>query len=315
LPHLFTRLILVVFLALLPACLGRAAELTQPPFTVHYPPQEEAIARKSLAVLSSAAAELAPRLPLGGEPVEVHIAATEEEFARLAPGAPRHVSGITQSWRSHIVVKAPQLRELGDDYGGTLRHELVHVLLYRNSNTDHMPGWLNEGICMSLANEAHWDQTFQMARMLLTNRLIPYRDLDGALQAPRSSQQFSDAYTQSLSQTRYLRHTLGEEGFWRLVAELREYPFNEALRLQGMTPQDLWQGHRESIRWMGFLGILTSGSFFLPAALLVIIAWFRIRGRNRKTMQRWEAEEADDDDDAVLSWDDVADDPDAWKER
>ena len=293
-----------------------AEDLSGGPFTVHFQSEDRNTAEKSLKVLLDAAAEFEAVLPLGTEEIEVHIAPSEKAFDELAPNAPPHVTGITQSWRSHIVVKAPRLRDLGDDYAGTLRHELVHVLLYRNTNTDHMPRWLNEGISMSLANEVHWDHTLQMARMMMGSRLIAYKDLDRALQAPRDAQQFSDAYTESLSLTRHQRNELGEEAFWGMVSGMRQHAFPDALRGQGMTPQELWTGYQASLRWTGLVGMLTSGSLFAPAAILVIIAYFRLRRRDRKTLKQWEAEEAEDDGGPqVLGWDDVAEDPDAWKER
>jgi len=52
-----------------------------------------------------------------------------------------------------VAVRAPYLVEGPASFAGTLRHELLHVLLARNVNLDHLPRWLNEGIAMRYARE------------------------------------------------------------------------------------------------------------------------------------------------------------------
>ncbi|MBI2433044.1 MAG: hypothetical protein HYV26_09250 [Candidatus Hydrogenedentes bacterium] len=313
-------------LKLLPVCLllmataaAPAAELEGGAFRVHYREGDEDVAQWSLDVLQEAAAEFAPRLPLGDAPVDVHIAHTMDEFRELTPGRNVYVSGVARSWRGMIIVKGPQLRLPGEDYAGTLRHELVHVLLYRNAGIGRLPQWLNEGLAMMLANELRWQASLTVGRMFLTRRIIEYKDLGRAFNAPSGPEEFSDVYAQSLSMTEFLRDRVGEDALWRIVLATREMSFGDALRTYaGMSPLDFWDAYSRSLWGLALIGSLVSGSLFTPAAVLFLIVYWKRRGQFKRGMARLEAQEAREraeaaEAPAVLSWDDVAEDPDAWK--
>jgi hypothetical protein len=316
---MFRNFALLCALLLAAATMAAAPEeLVRGPFHIIHQANDAVAAHQTLEVLEHAAHEFGPRLPVGDAPVRVIIAHTLEEFLRHARSFSQvTVSGIAKSPEGLIVVKAPRLRRLGDDYAGTLRHELVHVLLHRNTNADALPRWLNEGLAMSLANEYYWASALQIAKMFLDNRLLEYRLLDHAFLAPGNEMEFGDAYAQALSMTRYLRDKLGEDRFWAVVLGVRELSFPDALRQHGgITPQEFWQGYRRSLWLVALLGTMATGSFFTPAAFLLIAAYFRKRGSNRRTLRRWAREETEEDPrDRVFSWDDVVDGPHEWEEE
>lgn len=308
---------LCVLVALLMPVAVTASEIQRGQIHLRHHPDDADVAGRALDVLEAALAEFAPRLPAGDAPIYVIVAHDLPEFMRYARSYTQvTVSGIAKASKSLIVVKAPHLRRAGSDYRGTLRHELVHVLIYRNANTALVPRWLNEGICMSLANEYRWAAPLSVARMYLGGRMIPYRLLDRAFLAPGDEMEFNDAYAQALSMTRFLRDHLGEDTFWTVFHAMDALSFGDALRRHaGITPADFWHAYQRSLWKLALIGILMSGSFFTPAAFLVIIAWFRKRAQNRRTLARWEAEEAVEDAEGlhVFSWDEVVEDPDAWK--
>lgn len=284
---------------------------------VHFDSKDSDLAAASLGWLVEAASEFETRLPLGDEPVNVYIAHTLPEFKeRAGTMGSLDVSGIARPWRGEIVVKAPHIRMTGGDYRGTLRHELIHILLFRNSNTDVMPAWLNEGTCMMLANEYRWSSTISVAKMFMENRIIPYRFLDRAFRAPQSGMQFGDAYAQALSMTRYLHDEIGEEQFWALLYGLKDDTFADAmLKHTDISITLFWNAYSGSLWRVALIGTLSSGSLFGPAAILVIIVWYRKRRINRKTLDRWEIEEAIAPPEEIFYWDAVAEDPDAWKNK
>ncbi len=291
------------------------AVLTQGPIQVSYHTGDLEAADRCIHVLTEATGEFEARLPLGEEPLRVLIAHTTDEFMRYARRYSQvNVNGIAKSSRGLIVVKAPRLRGVGDDFAGTLRHELLHVLLYRNTDTGALPRWLNEGIAMSLANEYYWESTLAMAKMFMGGRIIEYRNLDRAFLAPGDEMVFNDAYAQALSMTRYLRDRLGEEKFWAVVLGCKALPFPDALRQHGgISPRDLWDGYRRSLWLIALIGTLATGSFFTPAAFLVVIAYFRTRQKNRKTLRRWALEEAADTGPELYTWDEIVDGPYEWE--
>lgn len=272
---------------------ARAGELRQPPFIIEYHPDDHAIAEHSAGVLGEALREFAPRLPPGAAPIRVAIAHSQANFiARVGHIGKLGVAGVAKSAQGLIIVQSPRVRMAGDDYNGTLRHELLHVLLYRNTDTARLPRWLNEGICMSYANEYSWQGPMAVAKLFFTGRVIPLRYLDVAFTEPGDEQEFSDAYAQALSLVRFMRDELGEETFWRVVLGTRDEDFEFALKhATGWYPVDLWDAYQRSLWVVAILGTLASGSFFGPAAVLVIIAWWRIRGRNQRRLAQMAEQE------------------------
>lgn len=294
-----------------------AGVLVQKNIHVEYHQDDLETAQQSMDVLLRAVKEFSRRLPVGEAPIRVIIAHTYDEFLGYADRFSQlSVMGIAKPRQGFIVVKGPRLLPAGSDYTGTLRHELVHILLYRNANPDMLPPWLNEGIAMSLANEHHWDSLFTMARLFMTGRLIEYRNMDYAFMAPGDEMEFGEAYAQALSMTRFLRRWVGEEVFWKIVFGAKDMSFPDAMRqFAGKSPADFWDAYARSLWFAALLAAIASGSFFTPAAILLIVAYVRKHYANKRILARMEREEADEDASGVrpFSWDEVAEDPDAWK--
>lgn len=287
-------------------------------FTIEYSPGQDKAAELTLRILEDAVREFDPMLPAGKAPIRVVVTDVSEEFKGYAAHfAGLDVVGLAQPTNNLIIVKAPRLRTPDSDYPGTLRHELVHLLLYRNVDYANLPEWLNEGLAMSLSNEFYWQSMFKIARMFIQNRIIPYRLLDYSFYSPSDQMQFNDAYAQALSMTRHLRDTLGEEMFWRVIRALAEQPFHKALEnIAGMSVPDFWNGYERALWKYAIIATMASGFFFQPAAILLIIAYIRRRRIARDIYRRWEEEEAAEAAGGgdVHQWEEFVEDPDAWKQ-
>lgn len=297
------------------AAAASGAEIERGILRIQHHESDRPTAEHALEILEEALAEFGHELPPGEETIRVIIAHDIQSFsayARAFGGV--EVSGLARAEEGLIVVKAPQLRYAHSDFRGTLRHELVHVLLARNTNPDYLPRWLNEGICMSLANEYYWNSLFHIARMYVHNRIIEYEDLDMRFRVPGDEMAFGDAYAQALSMTRFMRDRFGDEAFWEIVRGTRTGVLGAALReFTGMTVRDFWLAYRASLWKIALIGMIGSGSVFGIPAILLIIAYFRKRYTNRKLLERWALEEGEDD--IILSWDDVAEGPYDWEEN
>jgi hypothetical protein len=272
------------------------AQLSSPPFKVFYSPADEGVAQRTADTLERASAEYGKELPIGDDPVDIIICPSFAEFRRLAGSYGRaQVGGIAQSESGLIIVKAPYLLPPGEDYAATLRHELIHVLLARNTDPENVPRWLNEGIAMVISREIRWGALFRLGRMYAYGEVIPYWQLDFAF-APRGDEgQFGNAYAQAYSMTRFLQNRLGQDGFWALVHEMKTLPFDQALRKHaGMTPGELYQAWRRSLWKLAVLLWLVTGiSAFQVMALLVLLAYWSKYRRGRRIMKQWEEEEAE----------------------
>lgn len=274
-----------------------AATLERDPFVIHYEPGDGGAALETAAVLTEAVQLYGQRLPVGKDPIHVYIADTMDRFQEYAGDVPtRQIEGFARSAEGIIVLRSPRLLQPGANYAAIARHELLHVLLARTADPDHLPRWLNEGIAMFLSREGRWSNSLAMAQMYTGNRVIDYDNLPYVFNAPGNELEFGDAYTQSLSMTRYLRKQLGENAFWDMVAQLDERPFDEALVtwLQ-VTPREFYGQWRRSLWRTAVVASLVTGfSLFQLAAILAIAAYLHKRRRARRTMQRWDEEAKDE---------------------
>lgn len=267
-------------------------------YHIEHPENEAQLARQSLAWLQEAEAEFAPRLPAGDDPIYIVIAGSLAQFDAIAGrlGDPS-VGGIARAADSLIVIKSPNMQRQGHRYREVLRHELVHILLYRNTDTDNLPRWLNEGIAMMLAGEHVWEGPSMIAMMYMRGQIMSYPDLQMVLAGSPGEMAFGHAYAQSLSMSRFLHNHLGEETFWELVLRHDEAIFPVLLlEYTGWYPYDFWEAWKRSLWAVALVVSLLSGfGIFQAAALLALLAWWRKRADRLRRLAAMEAAEAEAD--------------------
>jgi hypothetical protein len=271
-------------------------------FNVHLAPANATLSEKSLRILRDAYDDFATRLPSGESPIDVYVAQSYQEFRKL--GAPSgRVEGFAASEAGVIVIKAPPLLAPGADYAAILRHELLHVLIARNTGVDNVPRWLNEGLAMMLSRENRFDSVYRVARMHMEHRVIDYGALSYVFSAPGEEEEFGDAYAQSLSMTKHLRNILGERGFWRFIGELREKDFATALRdMSGLSEQEFYDAWRGSLwKLTTVVSVLSGLGVFQVMALLLIAAYIRKRRRAQRVLADWKQEEDDEVDNRIFA--------------
>ncbi len=285
---------------------------------IFYMQAEKKEAELSGKVIESAWTEYLQHLPITNtEPVQVWIVRTSEDFVSMSYGrSPFLFSGVARPGSGIIIIKAPRLRTWGEDFAGTLRHELVHVFLSRAGLEDQLPLWFNEGLAMFLANEYYWSAGLRMSQIVLTYRLIEYRNLDRELMLTTTPDTTSSAYIQSLSMIQYLWKQLGEEKFWKMVNNCKEKSFVESLReVGGMSLDEFWNGYRRSLWIVTLIGTLTTGSIFTPIAVLAVIVFLWVWRRNRRKLKAWEEEEEEDEQLGIhpIPWEHLTQEPYDWE--
>lgn len=295
---------LLACIAFILACaFAQSAELRADPFVIHYESAPREVAEETLALLRTASAQHTARLPLGEQPLHVYVAHTAAEFNHWSPALPaQRIQGFARSREGIIVIRGPALLGPRASYPGILRHELLHVLIARNTGEDNVPRWLNEGLAMLLSDEGRWSNSLQLANLYRQNRIVGYDTLPYIFEAPGNETQFGDAYVQSLAMTTYLRERLGEDSFWALINDLKTVRFDQALRARaGMTPHDFYDAWHETLwDWSGIVSILTGVSFFQLIILIALFAWWRKRRRGQRLMNQWDEEAADNEDFEIL---------------
>lgn len=314
-----TRVVIVFALAFTCAINTSAEVLQASNVIVQFNTAHKALARESIEIIQRGISEYGDRLPPGQEPIRLYIASTIQEFSSLSGGPNmRSVQAFARSEQGIIVAKSRKLLQIGASYPAILRHELLHILLARNTSLEHLPRWLNEGIAMELSREERWMSLFRVARMYTQNHIIEYKVLPYVFAAPGSETRFGDAYAQSLSMTKLLRKQLGREAFWSLIAALKTKPFGQVLKEKsGQTPSEFFNKWRASLWKIAVISGLVSGfSLFQFAAILAIVGYFRKRHKGKKLMRQWAEEEREDDDvQIILPWElEGQDGPYPWEE-
>ena len=288
----------ILTVLLLAAGGGWAEVLVDGQFRVEYPAGEERTAALTLQNLQKLTAAWRHRLDPGEAPIVVYICPTQGDFAAKSGfWPPEEVGGVAHSEDGVIVLRTPGQLSNPGHYEGVVRHELVHVLLARNTDLSHLPRWLNEGIAMHVAAEHRWNSSIHVARMYMSDRLYDYEEVMILFDAVKGERPFGDLYAQSLSMTSYLHERLGEDAFWELVYSLREKDFPDVLEEHaGMTPEEFWDAWHRSLWKVAVISAVMSGfGVFHLMALLLIVAYIRKRRRNRRVMDRWAEEEAEDE--------------------
>ncbi len=287
---------------------------------IFYAEGDRQVADKAKNIIESAWLEFSRYFPIENKnPVAIWIIREPEDFSKMTSGrSPYLFGGVARPGSGVIVVKSPRLRRWGEDFTGTLRHELVHIFLSRAGLDERIPLWFNEGLAMFLANEYHWATGLRMSHIVLTNRLIDYRNLDRELMLTTSPDTTSSAYTQSLSMVQYLYKRLGDEKFWNMVRACKEKRFVQSLtEVGGLSLDEFWYGYRRSLWIITLMGALATGSIFMPIAVLAIFVFVWVWQRNRRKMKAWEEEEEEDERLGIrtVPWEHLTQEPYDWELR
>jgi hypothetical protein len=276
-------------------CFTSAAEtISDGSIHVQFNAEDSVYAARALETLTSATAEFASQLPAGDAPITAIICRTPAEFRQLAgPHGRIDIAGFARPYEGLIVVHSPVSRIEPYDYHGVLRHELIHVLLARNTQEGYMPRWLNEGLSMRLSGEYRWRSVYHVGRMYADGRLMRYDDLSLVFTTMGEEGQFGDAYAQSLSMTKFLQEHLKDEEFWGLIHDMRSIPFGEALiKHTRWTPNEFWDAWRASMWRSALLFSTVSGvTLFQIGALLLVAAWWRKKRKAKRLLAQWDEDE------------------------
>lgn len=255
--------------------------------------------RQTLESLAEHAAisipEIAGRLGIGAGPaMHITLADDEQAFRDMQPGHPPDwADGTAWPQRRLIYLKSPSIR------GGTakplkqvLEHEITHVLLGQAFGPRPVPRWLQEGLAQWVAGEIGPETTHRLSQGLLGELLTLDQLTDGF---PKDPVRASLAYAQSADLIAFVAQEYGEEAIGVLVQEMAAGKHhNAAFRAATNDSADevdrIWRGRLEaSPLW---ISAITGDSFFFGlGAPLTLAAFLMVRRRNRKVLDRWEAED------------------------
>lgn len=181
----------------------------------------------------------------------------------------------------------------------TLQHELCHLMLHDHIKDNHLPRWLDEGICQ-WASDGLADIIMDSKRALLPAAILSDTDLELAKlahQFPRGKNALILAYEQSKSVVEYMSREYGQQGILDLLGLLQQgYDFESAFKMRFAitfdTFEDQWRGYlKKNISWFTYLSTHLYEFLFVSAALLTVLGFVRKIIRQRA----YSAQEDDDD--------------------
>jgi hypothetical protein len=171
----------------------------------------------------------------------------------------------------------------------TFKHELCHLLLHHYIRNDHLPRWLDEGICQ-WASDGLADIIMGNSRDLLPAAVLSDTYFDLAKlehQFPQENNALMLAYEQSKSVVAYLIRRYGSQGMRDFLGMLRQgadlqvaFERRYAIPLDEFESQ--WRNHlEEDINWFTYLSVHLYEILFVSAALLTISGFIRRLLRKR----------------------------------
>lgn len=253
--------------------------------------------RRTVERLADHAASSIPRiarrleLPAGVR-IDIYVAASQGDFARIQPGEPPDwADGTAYPEHALIFLRAPSVRPgTAEPLEQVLDHEIVHVLLGQAFLPRRPPRWLQEGVAQVMAGElgpetartiGHGGDLFHLDEI---TRTFP----DDPIRARM-------AYAVSADFMGFIEGEYGAGAVRRLVARMAagdgiEDAIAAATGSPLATVESAWRGGWEDrLRWLRaeeFVNVLWG----IAAVAMFLGAW-RVRRRNRVRLARMEREE------------------------
>ena len=271
-------------------------------------------AEAGLEPLADTAAEDAPsvltaiRNDLGGLPFPAHIDIRLVKRARdlglAAPkgrGAPEWASGVAYL-DTGVVVVATRSGSQSIDVQNVVRHELAHVALDA-ALSSRAPRWLNEGFAYLHAPDWSPDRVQLLTGMVWFDGIIPLQKLNQAFTSEES--QINRAYAQSYDFVAFLArrgryadpHDDGNRWpFRRFLANIAagrtvSQAAGDAYGTSLLALHGEWRANLRD-RYLLMPAGLFALSVWVFASILLMIGFIRRRTINRRTLARWQDEEA-----------------------
>lgn len=228
----------------------------------------------------------------------IRIGRNVDEMAALAPlqsPPPRYASGVAYPSRGLVLMTLsdPETSER-PDVEAILVHELSHIALHRAVLGNHTPRWFDEGVAIYQARERSFERTRVLWGGTVGDQLMSFEQLsDGFPNRPRG---VNLAYAQSADFVSWLRaRPDGHAKFRAVIQRLRDgQSFQTALERTysaSMTRLEIDWHDSLAERFKALPLLFGSGTLWVFAALLIVVAYARKRQKSKVKFDEWEEED------------------------
>lgn len=228
-------------------------------------------------------------------PIGIFIAPTRYRFRVLTGGMlPHWGEAVADPGRQIIIVKSPRWSQSTSNFRVVVIHELAHVLVGAATGDAKVPRWLSEGLSIYFSGEISHFGGSELSHAQLTEQIIPLSQIDDVLDFEQQKAHL--AYQESYLAAIYLLEAYGQGALPALLQALREtgninLAFREAFGISFLQFESDWRQFLiERYKWSFLLEI--DKYLWLLIILLFFLALFAMFLRKRRTLARWESEDA-----------------------
>jgi hypothetical protein len=179
----------------------------------------------------------------------------------------------------------------------TLKHELCHLLLHSNIESEKLPRWLDEGVCQwasgGIAELMANDDNKALAKATMSEKVISIGSLR---RFPRDEKSLLLAYEESKSLVEYIVNEYGEQGILQILGYLKGgYSTDDSIRksLSVNTPEleIKWLAYlKRRHTWFSYLSNNLYTILFFLAAVATVYGFIRILKKKRTYMDEADKE-------------------------
>jgi len=262
-----------------------------PHFAVLYPPRSERRLKTLIPLLEPELSRVSNMLD-AEPPEKITVVMTPDlrAFSDLQGGAvPPWVSGTAYPERSLIYLRPLTGQEIRhSSLRAVVAHEITHVVLHKKLGARPPPRWLDEGLCVFMANEPLYSRAERLITIGLTGRYIPFRRLEHGF--PNTSHASASAYAQSGDFVRFLYFEYGDQAFREYLQLMAggEDPDQALSKAFNTTLFDLETEWAKSVRrTYGLIPAMSGGTLlWFLISLLAIAAYLKKRAQARAMRER-----------------------------
>ena len=218
----------------------------------------------------------------------VYLAGDREGFGRMA-GNP-HVVAAAWPARNRILMDWTRVNRDPFTLSETLKHEVCHLLLHHHIREEHLPRWLDEGLCQWVS-DGLTELTFRtsddaLQQAVLTDRVFGLDQLSDTF--PAAPRDMALAYAEGKSVVKYIIRRYGVEGLMAMLDHLKGgHDLETALgRAFSLTPDGLerkWRRHLSGrVSWLTWIASHMYQILFFLAAAAAAVGFFRQARRRRQ---------------------------------
>ncbi len=240
--------------------------------------------------------EIRHKLGLSMDPYQIILTTDEKTFREFSGEDFPHwgVAAAQYSGRK-ILLKSPRFsRQSYPELSQTLYHEMIHIALEPINRKGYFPRWLNEGLAQHEAEQFDWRQKVLLGQAALYGKFMNLHKIDDVLKFNQNKANL--AYAQSVSAVQYLIYEHGYHSMGKLLVLMSEgMDWPEAFEMVYAYPPEYysinWELWAEK-RYKAYALVDIHYLIWIVFPLLLLLAWLRLRRRNRKIRDMWYLEES-----------------------